>query len=213
MRGLLPITAKNSGILACETCHKLIVCDTVSEKGATCPRCKRAIHVRKKNSLNRTWALLVAALVLYIPANLFPIMTLISFGRESRETILSGIYQLFLSDQWVIAIVVLLASVFVPIFKIAALAFLVISVQMGLTWRPVFRARLYRFVEWIGRWSMIDIFMISVLIALVKLKALATIEAGPGALAFAAVVILTMYASKTFDPRLMWDRLEGEIDE
>ncbi|MBL4667055.1 MAG: paraquat-inducible protein A [Sneathiella sp.] len=208
----LTLTAKNAGVIACEVCHKLVDGKAFKENKLTCPRCKGAMSPRKKDSLNRTSALLVAALVLYIPANLFPIMTLISFGRENRETIVSGIYQLFLSDQWVIAVVVLFASVFVPVFKIAALAFLVISVQMGMTWRPVFRARLYRFVEWIGRWSMIDIFMISVLIALVKLKALATVEAGPGAMAFAAVVILTIYASKTFDPRLMWDQLEGKLD-
>jgi len=204
------LTAKNAGLIACESCHKLIDKGHSKTNEPICPRCNASVSQRKKDSLNRTWALLVSALVLYIPANLFPIMTLISFGKESKETILSGIHQLFVSGQWVIAIVVLFASVFVPIFKIIALSFLVISIHVGMSWQPVLRTRLYRFVEWIGRWSMIDIFMISVLIALVKLKELATVEAGPGAMAFAAVVILTMFASKAFDPRLIWDRLEGE---
>jgi len=207
------VTALRAGYMSCPTCHLLVEKKPDFDDFQICPRCKGRVTPRKVASISRTWALLVAAFILYIPANIFPIMTLISFARESKETILSGVYQLFASGQWGIAVVVFIASIFVPIFKISALVFLVISVQMKMKWAPKFRTTLYRFVEWIGRWSMIDIFMLSVLIALVRLKKLATIEAGPGALAFAAVVLLTMFASKAFDPRLIWDCLEGDEDD
>lgn len=212
MKGLSR-TAISRGMISCHVCSNLLHVDEVMGDHVLCPRCNSTTYIRKPESLKKTWAFLIAAFALYIPANIFPIMTLTSFAKESRETILSGIHQLVVSDQWGIAIVVFVASIFVPIFKIAGLAFLAISVQLNMRWKPVFRAKLYRFIEWIGRWSMIDIFMISVLVALVKLNELARVEAGPGALAFAAVVILTMFASKMFDPRLIWDRREEQHSE
>src|SRR5690606_16555606 len=126
--------------------------------------------------------------------------------------IIGGVIDLAASGQWVVAAIVFVASVFVPVFKILALLFLVLSVQLKWRARPRARTLLYRFTEFIGRWSMIDIFMISILIALVKLQALATVTAGPGAIAFAAVVIITMFAAMTFDPRLIWD-VEGVSDD
>ncbi len=202
------VTGKSLGIASCPVCNQLIDIRQPEAKASHCPRCLSGIYIRKPHSLSKSWAYLMAAFILYIPANIFPIMTLTSFARESRETILSGIYQLLVSGQAGIGVIVFFASIFVPIFKIGALIFLVLSVQLKMQWRPVFRTRLYRFVEWIGRWSMIDIFMISVLIALVRLKELASIDPGPGALAFAAVVLLTMFASHSFDPRLIWDNLK-----
>jgi paraquat-inducible protein A len=209
----VPKTARNVGIIHCHTCNHLITADELKGVHGNCPRCHGHVTQRVANSLSKTTAFLVAAFVMYLPANAYPILTLVSFGAESHETIVGGILQLIKSEQWSIAIIVFVASVFVPIFKIAALSFLVLSVHLKIHWKPGVRTKLYRFVEWIGRWSMIDIFMISVLIALVKLNALATVEAGPGALAFAAVILLTMFASKTFDPRLIWDQLESGNDE
>lgn len=209
----LPKTAQHNGFVACHTCHCLVPQKQEETEVIRCPRCHRKIYSRKPNSLNRTWAFLIAAAILYIPANFFPIMTVVSFGRKNSDTIISGILYLMDSGQWVIGIVVFFASIFVPIFKIAALSFLALSVHLKLEWKPKTRTYLYRIIEAIGRWSMIDIFMISILIALVKLKALATVEAEPGAIAFAAVVILTMFAAMTFDPRLIWDQIEDATDD
>jgi len=203
-----PKTALNNGVIACHTCHNLTKVDINASGPFRCSRCHSKISSRKPNSLNRTWAFLIAATILYIPANIFPIMTVVSFGKENSDTILSGIIYLMGSGQWVIGLVVFFASIFVPVFKIVALSFLALSVHLKLKWKPKTRTLLYRIVEAIGRWSMIDVFMISILIALVKLKALATVEAESGAIAFAAVVILTMLAAMTFDPRLIWDQVE-----
>jgi paraquat-inducible protein A len=201
-------TAKQIGAISCPTCHLLVEKGRYDPSYPMCPRCHAVISSRKKDSLRRTFALLIAAAIFYVPANFYPILTLISFGEEKSETILSGIFTLFSTGQWVVAVVVFVASVFVPIFKIIALFYLVVSVQMNVKWRAVERTKLYRFIETIGRWSMIDVFMISILAAIVKLKALATVEPEIGALAFAVVVILTMLAAMTFDPRLIWDRLD-----
>lgn len=178
--------------------------------GGACPRCEARLHHRKPNSISRAWALLIAAAILYIPANLYPIMTVISFGQGAPDTIVSGVIHLIEANQWPIAILVFFASVFVPMLKMSVIAYLLISVQMGSTWRPRQRTLAYRLTEVVGRWSMIDIFMISILVALVKLDALATIEAGPGAVAFAGVVILTMLSAMCFDPRLIWDTVESD---
>lgn len=206
------ITAKSLGALSCHVCGLLVSGKHSAAHSGYCPRCDAALHSRKVNSMHRTWALLIAASVLYVPANVYPVLTLISFGQSTTNTIMGGVIELIRSGQIVIAIIVFVASVFVPIFKIAALLFLVLSVQLRMKARPRARTLLYRFTEFIGRWSMIDIFMISILIGLVKLQALATVTAGPGAIAFAAVVILTMFAAMSFDPRLIWD-VEGEDDD
>ncbi|MEX1035943.1 MAG: paraquat-inducible protein A [Sneathiella sp.] len=207
-----PVTAKSLDTVSCHVCGLLVSNRFIKERSRHCPRCAAALHGRKVNSMPRTWALLMAAAILYIPANVYPVLTLISFGQSTTNTIIGGVIELVNSGQVVIAIIVFVASVFVPIFKIAALLFLVISVQFGMKTKRRERTLLYRFTEFIGRWSMIDIFMISILIALVKLQALATVTAGPGAIAFAAVVIITMFAAMTFDPRLIWD-VEGENDD
>lgn len=193
--------------IGCHTCGHVLA-GAHDWHGADCPRCQARLHHRKTNSLSRTWALLIAAAIFYVPANIYPIMTVISFGRGAPDTILSGVVHLIEADQWPIAILVLVASIFVPVLKITIIAFLLITVQMESAWRPRERTLTYRLTEFIGRWSMIDIFMISILIALVKLEAIATIEAGPGAVAFSAVVILTMLSAMSFDPRLIWDRAE-----
>ncbi len=193
--------------IGCHTCgHVVAYAD--HEHGAGCPRCQATLHHRKTNSLSRTWALLIAAAIFYVPANIYPIMTVISFGQGAPDTILSGVIHLIEADQWPIAALVFFASIFVPVLKIGLITFLLISVHMKSAWRPRERTLTYRLTEFIGRWSMIDIFMISILVALVKLEAIATIAAGPGAVAFSAVIILTMLSAMSFDPRLIWDRAE-----
>jgi paraquat-inducible protein A len=179
---------------------------------AVCPRCGAHLHRRKPDSLARTMALVLTAAILYIPANAFPVMTVISFGKGAPDTILSGIKELIHADMWPLALLVFFASILVPVLKLLGLSYLLISVRIRSRWRLRDRTRLYRVIEGIGRWSMIDIFMISILIALVKLEAIATIEPGVGAIAFAGVVVVTMFASMCFDPRLMWDAAGANRD-
>jgi paraquat-inducible protein A len=194
-------------LVACHDCGQIV--KTAGEH-AHCPRCGAALHRRKPESLQRTWACLLAAAILYIPANAYPILTIISFGKGAPSTILGGVIELIQSGMLPIAAVVFLASVLVPVLKILGLAFLTASVQFRWTWRPRERTFIYRIIEGIGRWSMIDIFMISILVGLVTLGNVATIEPGPAATCFAGVVIITMIGSMSFDPRLIWDVAEEE---
>ncbi|MFT4564395.1 MAG: paraquat-inducible protein A [Gammaproteobacteria bacterium] len=200
-------SAAQQGLAACPHCQLVVrmVGNNVSAAFAICPRCAAVVHFRKPHSLQRTWALLVCAAICYIPANLLPILTVIQFGSGEPDTILSGVQHLFAEGQWPIAILVFVASVFVPLAKIGVLGVLMISVHAHWHWRPRQRALLYHLVDALGRWSMIDIFMISILVALVQIGALATVEAGLGAAFFAAMVFCTMLAAMSFDPRLLWD--------
>lgn len=163
------------------------------------------LHHRKPASLQRTWALVIAAVICYIPANLLPIMSVTSLGQVQSDTIISGVIFLLGHGMWPLALVVFVASVLVPLLKLVILVFLLISVQLRSAWRPRDRTRLYRITEAVGRWSMVDIYVVTILVALVHLGNLATIEAEAGAVFFAAVVVLTMFAAMSFDPRLMWD--------
>jgi paraquat-inducible protein A len=208
MRGS-SLTAARASLISCHACHQLSRMPAVLTHGdAICPRCEAPLHLRKPNSISRTWALLIAAYILYIPANLLPVMTVISFGKGEADTILSGVKELIHAGMLPIALLVFFASITVPVLKLLSLTYLLLSVQYQSQWRPRERTKLYRITEVVGRWSMIDIFMISILIALVKLDAVATIEPGPGAISFASVVILTMFAAMSFDPRLIWDSIE-----
>jgi paraquat-inducible protein A len=198
--------AMSAGIYVCRSCALL----SQSAAGeARCPRCGAALHFRQPHSLSRTWALLAAALILYVPANVLPVTRTRWIGGSQDDTILSGVLYLWTSGSWPLALIVFGASICVPLLKIVALGHLAVSAQFGSTWKPRHLARLYRVVELIGRWSMLDIFVIGILVALVQLKGLATIDAGPGALAFAAVVVLTLFAARSFDPRLLWDTPRG----
>jgi paraquat-inducible protein A len=193
-----------TGLVGCHSCG-LTMHASAAAGGGRCPRCEAAVHRRKPDSIARTWALVATALILYIPANLFPVMTVISFGSGEPDTILSGVQELLHAGMWPLALLVFFASIIVPMLKLLGLSFLLLSVQRGWAWRRRDRTFLYRVIEGVGRWSMIDIFMISILVALVKLGSIATIEPGIGATAFAAVVVVTMIASMSFDPRLIWD--------
>jgi paraquat-inducible protein A len=163
------------------------------------------MHMRRPDSLRRTWALLSAAAILYIPANVLPIMNTATLAHDRGDTILSGIVHFWLTGEWLIASIVFIASIMVPMLKISALALLAFTSQRRSRWRAAERTTLYRVVESIGRWSMLDIFVIALTVALVRFGTFGTVTAGPGAIAFGSVVILTMLASMQFDPRLIWD--------
>ncbi|MBF0425220.1 MAG: paraquat-inducible protein A [Magnetococcales bacterium] len=170
-----------------------------------CRRCGAPAAVRKPASVSRSWALTVAAGILYLPANLLPIMTVVRLGRVQSDTILSGVAHLAASGMWFLAAVVFVASVLVPVLKLLALAGLLLAIQFGQEGYRQGRTRLYRWVERIGRWSMIDLFVIAILVAIVDLGDVATVHPGPGALYFGAVVVITLLAARTFDPRLIWE--------
>jgi paraquat-inducible protein A len=193
----------NDGKLAC--CGSCALVSGIAGDRPTCPRCSAPLHERKRDSLQRSWALVIAALILYLPANYFPVMTVQSFGSGEPDTILSGVRHLVASGMWPLALLVFFASITVPVLKLLSLGLLLATTQRRSHWRIRERTVLYRIVESIGRWSMIDIFMLSVLVALVQVGSIASVEPGAGALAFAAVVVITMIAATSFDPRLMWD--------
>ncbi|MEE8513617.1 MAG: paraquat-inducible protein A [Gammaproteobacteria bacterium] len=206
------LTAKNAGMVSCHACGLLVKARSLHHGHGSCPRCGGALHLRKANSIARCWALLIAAAICYIPANVLPIMTVISFGEGEPDTIVSGLKALIAVGMYPVAILVFFASIFVPVLKLILFTFLLISVQTKSAWRPRDRTVMYRITEAVGRWSMVDIFMISILAALVKLGSIATIEPGAGAGFFAAVVVMTMFAAMAFDPRLIWDAMESEDD-
>ena len=200
-----PATARSLGLVRCHDCGLL-----VASNRTLCPRCGAHLHLRKPDSLARTTALVLAALVLYLPANLLPITVTTAIGTRQADTILSGVIYFMQTGSWEIAAVIFIASVFVPLAKLIILTLLLISVRFRWRWRPRDRTVLYRLTELVGRWSMVDIYVVTILVALVRLGAVATIEAGPAAVYFAAVVVLTMFAAESFDPRLIWDALEEE---
>ncbi|MDK2957561.1 MAG: paraquat-inducible protein [Desulfovibrionales bacterium] len=197
-------TSLASGMVGCHQCGLAMQAPETGQY-AYCPRCGSSVHGRKPNSLARSWAFLLTAVILYIPSNLYPVMVISQFGQPSKETIISGVVELAESGMWPLAALVFTASIFVPLLKIFSLTLLLASVKLRWTKAALQRSRLYRYVEFIGRWSMLDIFMISILGALVNLGPLITITAGFGAVCFAGVVVSTMLASETFDPRLIWD--------
>jgi len=170
-----------------------------------CRRCGTPLERRKRDSLSRTWAYLLAAAILYPAANLFPVVETNTIAGSESDTILQGVVLLWHGRSWLLAALVFFASIVVPLLKLLALTLLLVTVHLRSSWRLLERAHLFRLLEFVGRWSMLDIFVVALLAALVHLRALATMSAGPGALAFGGVVVLTMLAAQAFDPRLLWD--------
>ncbi len=203
--------AIDAGILICIECHELNRQEPDSDE-QVCTRCGALVHARRPNSVMRTWALLITAAILYIPANVLPIMTVSSLGQGDPSTIMSGVIQLVQHGMFPIAAVVFIASILVPTFKLVGIGLLLFSVQRHQPLSARQRIIMYRFIEFIGRWSMLDIFVIAILVAVVNFGRLASIEANLGAVAFSSVVILTMLAAVTFDPRLIWDNTESDDD-
>jgi paraquat-inducible protein A len=198
--------AAANGLLVCHACALL---NRPAGGDDACARCGAALHWRKPESLARSAVFLGSAAILYIPANLLPVMESGSLFGSQNDTILSGVRFLWHSGDWLIAIIIFIASIILPGVKIGALAWLLATVKGRSTWQPRVRARIYRVMEVVGRWSMVDIFVAGLLVALVQFKTIAVISIGPGALAFAAVVVLTLFASMSFDPRLIWDALDA----
>ena len=203
------ISAARASLVRCPGCEKIHPADR-TPPGAVCDRCGGAVHGRKPDSLQRTWALMLAAALLYIPSNLYPVMVISQLGKTESDTIISGVIALFQAGWYPVAVAILFASIVVPCLKIVSLTVLLVALERRSRWNPVTRTKLYRIVENIGRWSMLDMFTTSLLVALVQLGNIMTIEPGVGATCFAGVVILTMLAAMSFDPRLIWDSLEDE---
>lgn len=202
MSELLPRAAR-VGLAGCHTCGKVAPV-TLGD----CPRCGSHLHLRKPDSIQRTIALMIAAAALYIPANILPIMTVVELGDITENTIFSGMMAFWRQGAYPIAIVIFTASILIPLLKMISLTWLCLAATGKTHPSPGMLGKVYWFTELLGRWSMVDIFVVGILVALVQLGNYMTITPGPGALAFAGVVVLTMFAAMSFEPRLLWDRLE-----
>jgi paraquat-inducible protein A len=198
------LTAAEAGLVSCEVCELLSRPASLAEPGY-CPRCGAELVWRRHHSIQYTWALVIAAAICYIPANALPVLSTTTLGSTDSDTIMGGVVFLYTSGSWPLALIVLIASVMVPLGKLIALAYLLITVQRRSIKNNRERAGLYRMVEFIGRWSMLDVFVDTFTVALVQLSPLMSVEPGPGVLFFAAVVVLTMIAAESFDTRLIWD--------
>ncbi len=199
------LDASDAGLRACECCG-LVLSLPRSQGSVTphCPRCSFPLHERKPQSLQRTAAYLLTAAVLYVPANLLPVMSTSSVQGDSSHTLVGGILELWAEGSWELALIVFIASIAVPLLKIAALMLLTWTAHRRSTWRQRERAGLYRLIETVGHWSMLDVFVVVLLVGMVRFGVLASVEPEAGLLAFGAVVVATMLASASFDPRLIW---------
>ena len=207
------LSAKQRGLVLCNDCRLVVSVAALSpQQPHYCPRCGSRLHARSPNSINRTWALVITAWICMLPANLYPVMTVVYLGDGDPDTIISGIIKLAQEGMLPIAVLVFVASILVPVLKLVGLMFLLLMVQFGWQLNKRQCTVLYRVIEVIGAWSMLDLFMISILATLVDLGSVATVEPGTGATAFATVVVLTMFAAMTFDPRLIWDLQENTDD-
>jgi len=205
-------SAARLGFVLCGACGLLSKFADPAEPGY-CPRCGKALEVRRRQTIQRTWALLIAAAVCYIPANLLPVMNTTTPTYTEKDTIMSGVILLYTSGSWPLALIVLIASIIIPLAKIVTLAYLLITIQFRKLESRRERIRIYRFVEVIGRWSMLDVFVVTFVVALVQLQPLMSVEPGAGVIFFAAVVVLTMFAAEQFDPRLIWDSPTNKEDD
>ncbi len=196
---------------SCHVCHQLV--KIKRGKKEYCPRCGTVVHIRKPDSLNVSLALVIASIILYIPANLYPMMHVHTFAGTQSDTIISGIIYFFESGSYLIAFVILIASVVVPFIKMVILLYLIYSVKRGRAEGKEQKLRLYILTEIIGKWSMVDVYVVAIMIALVHFGALTEIKAGAGAVFFLTVVILTMLSAMSFDSRLIWDMKGKEEDE
>lgn len=195
--------AAELGLIRCHVCA--LVCRDNQVAGASCPRCGARLHRRKPASYSRTAALLLAAFILYIPANLLPIMRTASIGEVDDNTIISGVVELWVKGAPDLAIIVFTASIMVPMLKFSVLSVLLVCGKCSSNWAQHQRARLYRLVEFVGYWSMLDVFVVALLTALVRFSVFSSVEPLPGVVFFGLTVVLTMLASMSFDPRLIWD--------
>jgi len=206
------LTAMQQGLQSCEGCG-LLSRPAHGENEGRCPRCDEELAFRKPASFQRTWAYLIAAAICYIPANVLPVLTTTTAAGADSDTILQGVVLLWSPTGWPLSIIVLVASIMIPSAKILALAYLLITAQRGSVANNEQRVRMYRMVEFIGRWSMVDVFVDTFTAALIQLQPLMSVEPGPGLIFFAAVVVFTMLAVESFDPRLIWDSTSSQEAE
>ena len=206
-------SALAAGLWRCRGCAAVCVppAEAVAQGRTRCPRCDAVVHPRLPESVARSWAFLLAGTALYLPANLLPVTSTASIGGRQNDTIFSGIVYFWKDGQYGLAVLVFTASIAVPMAKLLLLSLLLISLQRHDRRWAVRRLKVWRVLELIGRWSMLDIFAITILAALVQVESLAELTPGPGAMAFGAVVVLTMLATHSFDPRLLFDKPEGEV--
>lgn len=197
------VTAGALGLVACHDCG--LTAPAAAAGHTRCRRCGAPLHRRFVNSYARAWAYLVAATILYIPANLLPMVRTSTVLGVNEDTIMSGVIELWQEGVWDMAIIVFAASIVVPILKIGLLSLLLVTARARSTWRQLERVRIYRMLEFIGHWSMLDIFVVALMVTLVQFQTLGEVQPGPAVVAFGAVVVLTMLASMNFDPRLIWD--------
>ena len=198
---------RRTGLALCRGC--LGICEIGNHASTRCPRCGGVVHFRIPRSLEKTSAYLVAAAILYVPANVLPVMHSSSLLAQEDDTILSGVVYLLRSGSWPLALLVFVASIVVPLLKILSIGVLVWMSARRSRAHALARIRLYRVVEFIGRWSLLDIYAVTMLVALVRMDVLASVQPRPGALAFAAVVVLTLLAAESFDPRAIWDPVDA----
>jgi paraquat-inducible protein A len=195
-------------LLGCESCGlvsaNVLAEDRSGRLAQHCPRCGHLLLETKPMSLQRTWACVLAAAVLYVPANALPIMITVSAPNREEHTLLGGIHELWVDGSWGLAMIVFVASIAVPVLKICVLALLAATVRLAPHWRRLERAKLYRLIDAVGHWSMLDVYVVVLLGATVRFGPLASVRPGPGLLCFAGVVVLTMLATISFDPRLIW---------
>ncbi|WP_223513689.1 paraquat-inducible protein A [Pseudomonas sp. GL-B-19] len=202
----MPPVASDLNLCLCHTCG--MTCD-MTDNPHECERCGAPLHRRKTNSLARTWAFMFTALAFYVPANLLPVMNTQMLGNGADSTIMSGVLEFWAAGAWDIALIIFIASIAVPGIKFVALTFLLVSVHRDSLWARKERSQLYRVVEVIGYWSMLDVIVVALVASLVKFKALADIEPRAGILFFGLVVVFTMLSAMSFDPRLIWDKTRG----
>jgi len=207
-------SALQRGLWRCDACGTLgkAGLQAYADEQRLCASCGASIEPRKTDSIGRTWALLLAATALYVPANVLPVTVSSSLLGSQDDTILSGIAFLWADGSWALAAIVFMASIVVPVAKLVLLSYLLLSVQRRRRVGTVARLRMYRMLETIGRWSMLDVFVITILAALVQIQSFASLQAGPGAAAFGAVVVLTMLATRSFDPRLIFDAAQESAE-
>src|SRR5208282_6391502 len=198
------LTAMQHGLQSCGVCG-LVSRPAAGQEDGRCPRCDEALRFRKPESIHRTWAFLIAAAICYVPANLLPVLTTTTAAGAESDTILQGVVLLWSPTGWPLSLIVLFASIMIPSAKIVALGYLLITVRRGSIENNTQRIRMYRMVDLIGRWSMVDVFVDTFTVSLIQLQPLMSVEPAPGLFFFAAVVVLTMLAVESFDPRLIWD--------
>lgn len=205
-----PPRAHEMGVIGCHTCGMVSQDRPAEALSMHCSRCGSPMHCRRPDSIARAWALLLASVIFYFPANFFPVMYTSLLGRGSENTILQGVVEFWKSGSYGIALVIFIASVAVPCTKFFALGFLLVTTQRRSSRNMRARAQLYRLVELVGYWSMLDVLVVAIVTSLVKFHVLSDSEPRIGILFFGMVVILTMLSAMSFDPRLIWD---GQKDD